>query len=125
MNRRPRLQKIEVIITEINVDKKMLTEFNFIYWNRISKDLYPRAEISYPSEQIANELNEGRYALHDLLLMLEHQSVHQYYEKALRGLCDGALFGLTLMTVAGLATAFFLTLLVCIDSHTWIYLDRK
>lgn len=96
-----------------------------MFISRISKDLYPRAEITTTSEQIENELNESRYAIHDLLLMLDHQSVHQYYEKAVKGLCDGALFGLTLMTVAGFATAFLLTLLVCVDAHTWIYLHKK
>lgn len=92
---------------------------------RISKDLYPRAEISTTTNQIENELNESRYALHDLLSMLEHHSVHQHYEGAVRGMCEGALLGLTLMTVAGIITAFLLTLLVCVDSHTWIYLNRK
>lgn len=44
--------------------------------------------------------------------MLDHSSVHQHYEGAVKGLCEGALLGLTLMTVAGLAMAFLLTLLV-------------
>lgn len=92
---------------------------------RISRDLYPRAEISSSTNQIENELSESRYAIHDLLLMLEHQSVNQYYDGAVRGLCEGALLGLTLMTIAGIITAFLLTLLVCVDSHTWIYLSQK
>ncbi|XP_031632317.1 protein tweety-2 isoform X2 [Contarinia nasturtii] len=92
---------------------------------RMSKDLYPRAEISTTTDQILNELKESRYVLHDLLQMLDHHSVHQYYEGAIKGLCEGALLGLTLMTVAALITAFLLTLLVCVDSHTWIYLSQR
>lgn len=57
--------------------------------------------------------------------MLDYSSVHQHYEGAVKGLCEGALLGLSLMTVAGLVTAFLLTLLVCVDSHTWIYLSKK
>lgn len=57
--------------------------------------------------------------------MLDYSSVHQHYEGAVKGLCEGALLGLSLMTVAGLVTAFLLTLLVCVDSHTWIYLNKK
>lgn len=74
--------------------------------------MYPRAEISATTDQIENELKESRYVLHELLQMLDHSSVHQHYEGAVKGLCEGALLGLTLMTVAGLAMAFLLTLLV-------------
>lgn len=74
--------------------------------------MYPRAEISTTTDQIENELKESRYVLHELLQMLDYSSVHQHYEGAVKGLCEGALLGLTLMTVAGLAMAFLLTLLV-------------
>lgn len=92
---------------------------------RMSKDLFPRAEISTSSDQIENELNESHYELNDLILMLEQRSVHRYYNDAVKGLCESTLLGLALMAVAGLATAFLLTLLVCVDSHTWIYLNEK
>lgn len=55
----------------------------------MSKDLYPRAEISSTTDQIENELKESRYVLHDLLQMLDHHSVHQHYEGAVKGLCEG------------------------------------
>ncbi|XP_055305610.1 protein tweety-2 isoform X2 [Sitodiplosis mosellana] len=92
---------------------------------RISKDLYPRAEISTTTDQIENELKESRYVLHELLQMLDQSSVHQHYDQAVKGLCEGALLGLTLMTVAGLAMAFLLTLLIFVNNHTWIYLRQK
>lgn len=92
---------------------------------RISKDLFPRAEISATTNQIENELNESRFTLNDLILMLEYHSVHRNYDGAVKGLCESTLLGLALMTVASLATAFLLTLLVCVDSHTWIYLSQK
>lgn len=91
----------------------------------MSRDLYPRAQISTTTDQIANELNESRYELNDLILMLEHHTVRRHYDEAVKGLCEGALLGLSLMTVAALVTAFLLTLLVIVDSHTWIYLGRR
>lgn len=57
--------------------------------------------------------------------MLEYSSVNRHYEGAVRGLCDGALLGLSLMTVAAFLTAFLLTLLVYVDSHTWIYSSQR
>lgn len=82
-------------------------------------------ETSQTTDQIDNELNESRFVVTDLFVMLDRRSVDRHYENAMKGLCEGSLLGLTLMTVAGLATAFLLTLLVCVDSHTWIYLTRK
>lgn len=92
---------------------------------RIARDLYRPVETSQITDQIDNELSESRFILTDLILMLDRRSVDRHYESALKGLCEGSLLGLTLMTVAGLATAFLLTLLVCVDSHTWIYLSRR
>lgn len=92
---------------------------------RIARDLYRPVETSQITDQIDNELSESRFVLTDLILMLDRRSVDRHYENALKGLCEGSLLGLTLMTVAGLATAFLLTLLVCVDSHTWIYLGRR
>lgn len=80
---------------------------------------------TYITEQIRTELDESRFVVTDLMLMLDRRSVDRHYENAMKGLCEGSLLGLTLMTVAGLATAFLLTLLVCVDSHTWIYLSQK
>lgn len=116
--------------SDVQVHRRTNSDFRYFHGRSfflcsISKDLYPRAEISSTSEQIENELNESRFALHELLLMLEHQTVNQHYERVVKGLCEGALFGLTLMTVAGLTTGFLLTLLVCVDAHTWIYLNQK
>lgn len=63
----------------------------------MSKDLFPRAEISTSTDQIENELNESHYELNDLILMLEQRSVHRYYNDAVKGLCESALLGLALM----------------------------
>lgn len=92
---------------------------------RMSRDLYPRAQISTTTDQIESELNESRYELNDLILMLDGHAVSRHYDEAVKNLCGDALFGLSIMTVAALVTAFLLTLLVIVDSHTWIYLDRR
>lgn len=92
--------------------------------NRISNDLYPRIE-SRTVDAIDHQLNDSRFTLSELLNMLDRRSVDRHYENAMKGLCDGTLLGLSIMTVAALVTAFLLTLLVCVDSHTWIYLSQK
>lgn len=91
----------------------------------MSRDLYPRVEMGATVEQIDGELNESRFVLSDLITMLDRRAVDRNYESAMKGMCEGTLLGLAIMTVAALATAFFLTLLVCVDSHTWIYLSKR
>lgn len=103
----------------------VISPFSFCFRFRMSRDLYPRAQISTTTDQIENELNESRYELNDLILMLEQQTVSRHYDEAVKNLCGDALFGLSIMTVAALVTAFLLTLLVIVDSHTWIYLGRR
>lgn len=82
-------------------------------------------DLTEKTETIEGELNDSRMVLSELILMLERRSVEKHYETSLRGVCEGGLLGLSLMTVATLATAFLLTLLVCVDSHTWIYLTKR
>lgn len=91
---------------------------------RISTDLYPRME-SRTIDVVDHQLNDSRFMLSELINMLDRRSVERHYENAMKGLCEGTLLGLTIMTIAALATAFLLTLLVCVDSHTWIYLSHK
>lgn len=57
--------------------------------------------------------------------MLEKTTIDKHYVHAMEGLCKGGLFGLSLMMVASLVAAALLTILVCVDSHTWIYLSKR
>lgn len=61
----------------------------------------------------------------DLTEMLDSNEIQSHYARAAKSFCNAGLFGLALMMVASVATAFLLTILVCIDSHTWIYLTKK
>lgn len=76
-------------------------------------------------EQIDRELSDSKYQLQSLTGMLDRRYVDRNYNSALKGLCGGGLLGLSLMMVASLVTAFLLTILVCVDSHTWIYLTNR
>lgn len=76
-------------------------------------------------EQIDRELSDSKYQLQSLTGMLDRRYVDRNYNSALKGLCGGGLLGLSLMMVASLVTAFLLTILVCVDSHTWIYLSNR
>lgn len=83
--------------------------------------MYPHAELG----QIDIEMNESKQELIELMTMLDHQNVDRYYDNTLNTLCTHCLYGLTLMTLSGLLIAFLFTILVCIDSHAWIYLTNR
>lgn len=76
-------------------------------------------------EPIDRELLNGREQLMQLKEMLDQPTVRKHYIEAMRGLCNSGLFGLSLMMVASLVAAALLTILVCVDSHTWIYLSKR
>lgn len=61
----------------------------------------------------------------DLSGKLDSHAIQEHYANATKSFCHGGLFGLSLMMLASLLTAFLLTILVCVDSHTWIYLTKK
>lgn len=91
----------------------------------MSRDLFPQVALGRTIESIDRELNDSKYELLGLTKMLDKQNVDKHYINAIKGICGGGLLGLSLMTVAGLVAAFFLTILVCVDSHTWIYLSNR
>lgn len=61
----------------------------------------------------------------DLTYMLDTREIQMHYGNATKSFCHAGLFGLALMMIATIATALLLTILVCVDSHTWIYLTKR
>ncbi|GAB0094936.1 Protein tweety homolog [Sergentomyia squamirostris] len=93
--------------------------------SRISMDMYPRVDVGSKISHIQTELDNSKRQLMVLSTMLDPRTVQHHYNTATKGLCGASLFGLALMLVASLFSAFFLTILVCVDSHAWIYLAKK
>lgn len=92
---------------------------------RQSHDIFPQVALGRTIDSIDRELSESKEELIGLTRILDKQNVDRHYMNAIKGICGGGLFGLSLMTVASLVAAFFLTILVCVDSHTWIYLSPR
>ncbi|TDG39417.1 hypothetical protein AWZ03_014162, partial [Drosophila navojoa] len=92
---------------------------------RMSQDTYPRIDIQRTLNAMDNDLEETKRNLTNLSATLDRRAIDRHYAEALHGLCGGGLLGLSLMMVAGLLTAFLLTILVYADSHAWIYLSKR
>lgn len=93
--------------------------------SRISGEIYPDVNRSATIEPIDRELLAAHDQLLDLADMLEKHTIDRHYIHAMEGLCMGGLNGLSLMMVSSLVAAALLTILVCVDSHTWIYLSKR
>lgn len=85
------------------------------------------SNVNFPTQirKIQSELDKNKHTLTQLSTMFDRRTIQLHYANGTKALCNGGLFGLFLMTIASLLTAFFLTILVCVDSHTWIYLTKK
>ncbi|XP_039447128.1 protein tweety isoform X1 [Culex pipiens pallens] len=60
-----------------------------------------------------------------LTALVDCKTVHYSYLNATRGLCEGGLLGLVLMLIASFMAAILLTVMVWVDSHTWIYIRKR
>ncbi|KAG5672510.1 hypothetical protein PVAND_002634 [Polypedilum vanderplanki] len=91
----------------------------------IGKRIFPSHDVPGRISHLYKIIDNGASALANLTELLDSRAIQIHYNSAARSLCHGGLFGLALMMIATIATAFLLTILVCVDSHTWIYLTKK
>lgn len=71
------------------------------------------------------DLNNSERLLTHLTALVDCTAIHHNYLNATRGLCEGGLLGLLLMLVASFIAAILLTIMVWVDSHTWIYIRKR
>ncbi|KAI5723737.1 hypothetical protein M8J76_010259 [Diaphorina citri] len=101
-----------------------------ISWNlgvlsRLAKQEY-KHELLHPSLDIlTTEVKLASNLMSGLPAILNCQPINREYIHALQSTCDTALFGLALMLLAMAVAGFFFTVLVWLDSHTWIYIRKK
>ena len=74
---------------------------------------------------VTADLNSCERLLATLTALVDCKPVHYNYLNATRGLCEGGLLGLVLMLIASFIAAILLTVMVWVDSHTWIYIRKR
>lgn len=93
---------------------------------RISKVLFKNNNGLPPKlGAVTADLNISERLLTQLTALVDCKQFHKNYMMATRGLCEGGLFGLLLMLVASFTAAILLTIMVWVDSHTWIYIRKR
>lgn len=87
--------------------------------------LYKSAGLQPKLGAVTADLNNSERLLTHLTALVDCKALHYNYLTATRGLCESGLLGLLLMLVASFTAAILLTIMVWVDSHTWIYIRKR
>ncbi|XP_021914768.1 protein tweety-like isoform X3 [Zootermopsis nevadensis] len=92
---------------------------------RIAEALYKHADLHPKLDVLTTDINQVDKLASGLSTLLDCKSLHRQYLTATSSVCNLGLFGLSFMLAASVAAGFFFTVLVWVDSHTWIYIRRR
>ncbi|CAG9812438.1 unnamed protein product [Phaedon cochleariae] len=90
-----------------------------------AKYLFPRQGVETKISSLKNDINAAEKFIDSLTTFVDCRSLHLHYLRGARALCNTGLLGLTLMLGSAVMAGFLLTILVWVDSHTWIYIRKK
>ncbi|XP_058063910.1 protein tweety [Anopheles bellator] len=93
--------------------------------SKISPVLFKNAGLSPKLGSVNADIKLCERLLTGLTALVDCRAVHYSYLVATRGLCECGLLGLVLMLLASFMAAMLLTIMVWVDSHTWIYIRKR
>lgn len=93
--------------------------------SKISVVLFRNAGLPPKLGSVQADLNNAERLLTGLTALVDCKAIHFSYMNATQGLCEGGLLGLVLMLIASFIAAILLTVMVWVDSHTWIYIRKR
>lgn len=105
--------------------EKPLIQFQFVFVYRISLVLFKSSGLQPKLGAVTADLNNSERVLTELTALVDCKALHHNYLNATRGLCESGLLGLLLMLIASFVAAILLTIMVWVDSHTWIYIRKR
>uniref|UniRef100_A0A182VG33 Protein tweety homolog n=1 Tax=Anopheles merus TaxID=30066 RepID=A0A182VG33_ANOME len=93
--------------------------------SKISPVLFKNAGLAPKLGSVNADIKLCERLLTGLTALVDCRAVHYSYLVATRGLCECGLLGLVLMLIASFMAAILLTIMVWVDSHTWIYIRKR
>lgn len=93
--------------------------------HRISLVLFKSAGLQPKLGAVTADLNNSERVLTELTALVDCKALHHSYLTATSAICDTCLLGLLLMLIASFLAAILLTIMVWVDSHTWIYIRKR
>ncbi|XP_015591152.1 protein tweety isoform X2 [Cephus cinctus] len=101
----------------------MRTNLNIV--TRLSVELFKDQQLQPKLSSLLTDVSNVDRFMSALSALLDCKPLHKHYVHAAKSLCHLGLYGLTFMLLASLAAGLFFTVLVWVDSHTWIYIRKR
>ncbi|XP_044004265.1 protein tweety-like isoform X2 [Aphidius gifuensis] len=92
---------------------------------RIALDLFKDRQLGTKLNSLRTDVNKINVDISGLTALLDCNPLHIQYILAVNNICDTGFFGLTLMLIASVGAGLLFTIMVWIDSHTWIYIRKR
>ncbi|XP_048510852.1 protein tweety [Athalia rosae] len=92
---------------------------------QLADDLFKNLQLQPRLSSLKTDVITVDRLMSGLATQLECRPLHKQYVQAAKSLCHLGLYGLTFMLLASLAAGLFFTVLVWVDSHTWIYIRKR
>ncbi|XP_025158605.1 protein tweety isoform X3 [Harpegnathos saltator] len=92
---------------------------------RLAIELFKDQQLQPKLSSLSTDVNTVDKLVSGLATLLDCKPLHKQYVHAVKSLCHLGLYGLTFMLLASLAAGLFFTILVWVDSHTWIYIRKR
>ncbi|XP_018335202.1 protein tweety isoform X2 [Agrilus planipennis] len=95
------------------------------YMRKPTIELFPRRMLEPIFSSLLNQVNEADSVITSLTTLVDCRALNSHYLMGARALCNVGLWGLSLMLMSAMLAGLLMTVLVWVDSHTWIYIRKK
>ncbi|XP_046736870.1 protein tweety [Diprion similis] len=92
---------------------------------QLADDLFKNQQLQPRLSSLMTDVKSVDRLMSNLATLLDCRPLQKQYVNAAKSLCHLGLYGLTFMLLASLAAGLFFTVLVWVDSHTWIYIRKR
>ncbi|XP_011639937.1 protein tweety isoform X2 [Pogonomyrmex barbatus] len=92
---------------------------------RLALELFKDQQLQPKLSSLSTDVNTVDRLVSGLATLLDCKPLHKQYVHAAKSLCHLGLYGLSFMLIASLAAGLLFTVLVWVDSHTWIYIRKR
>lgn len=93
--------------------------------SRLAIELFKDQQLQPKLSSLSTDVNTVDRLVSGLATLLDCKPLHKQYVHAAKSLCHLGLYGLSFMLIASLAAGLLFTVLVWVDSHTWIYIRKR
>ncbi|XP_030752094.1 protein tweety [Sitophilus oryzae] len=112
-----RLREAKTTLENMRIELSLLKPLAF--------QLFPKKGLEQKFNSLKNEINAADTIGTQLTALVDCRALYTHYLLGARALCNVGLLGLTLMLASAVLAGVLLTVLVWVDSHTWIYIRKK